>query len=144
MGVPTNPNQPDLSAPGRYEEIKPPVIEWIHNDPKTTKHLPCPDSSWLQSVSYDSGSLRMTVTTKKGDSWQHGQVYPAQFQEMQLHPSKGSFYAKNIKGKHVMTTIIRTSKANNFPKETPHAPKDRFKNPLYDNFTRYKSKGRYS
>jgi len=95
MGVPTNPNQPEETRFADDGQIRPPQIEWVHNDPKTTKHMPTPDSSWLQSVSYDSASLRMTFTTKKGDSWQHAQVYPAQFTELQLHPSKGSYYSKN-------------------------------------------------
>ncbi len=142
MGIPTNPNQPD-TAPERYEELKPPVIEWIKNDPKTTKHLPLPDSSWLASVSYDSATLRLTVTTKEGASWQHGQVYPQQFTEMQLHPSKGAYYAKNIKGNHPTTHIIKTPKLGVFPKETAHEPKDRFKTPPYGTFARYK-KGRYA
>ncbi len=143
MGIPTNPNQPDtkFSSDG---VIKPPEIEWVKNNPKTTKHLPLPNSSWLQSVSYDPESLRMTITTKEGASWQHAQVYPAQFTELQLHPSKGSYYTKNIKGQHPTTKIIKTPKLGDFPKETGHEkPKDRFKNPLYDNFTRYKSQGRY-
>ena len=114
--VPTSPNQPisNFSTDG---EIKPPQIEWIKNTPSTTMHLPCADSSWLESVSYDSSSLRMTVTTKTGSSWQHGMVYPAQFTEMQLHPSKGSYYSKNIKGNHPTTHIIKTPKLGNFPRE---------------------------
>lgn len=142
MGVPTNPNQPITNFQDDGE-IKPPVIEWIHDTPKTTAHLPLPDSSWLQSISYDSSSLRLTVTTKEGASWQHAMVYPNQFEEMQLHPSKGSYYTKNIKGNHPSTTIKRTPKLSNFPKETNDAakPKDRFQNPIHD---RYKSKGRYA
>lgn len=144
MGVPLNPNQPESTTPDRYEELKPPQIEWIHNDPKTTKHLPTPDSSWMQSISYDSASLRMTITTKEGASWQHGQIYPNQFQELQLHPSKGSYYTKNIKGQHPTTTIIKTPKAGDYPRSQTHEPQNRFKNPLYDHFVRYKSKGRYA
>lgn len=144
MGIPTNPNQPDADFL-KTGEIKPPVIEWVKNDPKTTKHLPLPNSSWLQSVSYDSTSLRMTITTKDGASWQHAQVYPAQFTEMQLHPSKGSYYAKNIKGNHPITHIIKTPKLGDFPRENKtHAPKDRFKNPFGSFGDRYKSKGRYA
>lgn len=142
MGIPTNPNQPDVS-PQRYEELKPPQIEWIHNDPKTTKHLPTPDSSWLQSISYDNASLRMTITTKDGASWQHGQVYPNQFTELQLHPSKGTYYTKNIKGQHPITHIIKNPKLGNYPRSQTHEPKNTFKNPLYDHFFRYKSQGRY-
>ena len=120
--VPTNPNQPISDSGGRYEELKPPQIEWIHNDPKTTKHLPTPDSSWLQSVSYDSATLRLTVTTKEGASWQHGQVYPNQFQEMQLHPSKGGYYTKNIKGQHPTTTIKKNPKPGDYPRSRQHEP----------------------
>ena len=136
MGIPTNPNQP-LSTFQDDGEIKPPIIEWIHNNPSTTTHLPLPDSSWLQSISYDSQSLRMTITTKDGKSWQHGQVYPNQFAEMQIHPSKGSYYSKNIKGKHPTTDIIKRPKLGNFPKETNDAlkPKDRFKYPLTERYT---------
>ncbi len=145
MGIPTNTNQPDTKF-AEDGEIRPPQIEWIHNDPKTTKHLPLPDSSWLQSITYDSASLRMTITTKEGASWQHAMVYPNQFAEMQLHPSKGSYYTKNIKGKHPSTTIKKNPSLENFPKETNDAtqPKNRFQNPLYDHYTRYKSKGRYA
>jgi hypothetical protein len=142
MGIPTNPNQPLSDSGGRYEELKPPQIEWIKNDPKTTKHLPTPDSSWIQSISYDAQSLRMTITTKEGSSWQHGQVYPNQFTELQLHPSKGSYYTKNIKGNHPITHIIKTPKLANFPRgQTNGKSEDRFKNPLHD---RFKSKGRYT
>lgn len=143
MGIPLN-DQPQQAPQDRYEELKPPTIEWIKNDPKTTKHLPCPNSSWLESISYDSASLRMTFTTKDGASWQHGQVYPNQFTELQLHPSKGSYYAKNIKGNHPITHIIKTPKLGQFPKETGHEPENRFKNPLTEHFVRYKSKGRYA
>jgi len=149
MGIPTNPNQPDPQTPAQWDgAIKPPQIEWIKNDPKTTKHLPCTDSSWLESVSYDSTTLRLTVTTKNGSSWQHAQVYPQQFTEMQMHPSKGRYYTKNIKGTHPTTHILKTPKLRDFPKENKShgTTKDRFKNPLYDRYTggRYDSAGRYS
>ncbi len=144
MGIPTNPNQPATSF-SDDGVLKPPQIEWIKNDPKTTKHLPTPDSSWISSISYDSASLRMTVTTKKGDSWQHGQVYPNQFTEMQLHPSKGSYYTKNIKGQHVTTSIIRTPKAHNYPRGNHEPePKGRFQNPSALYFNRYNAKTRYA
>lgn len=134
--VPTNPNQPtsDFSTDG---EIKAPQIEWIKNTPATTTHLPCADSSWLQSVSYDSGSLRMTITTKTGSSWQHAMVYPAQFTELQMQPSKGSYYTRTIKGQHPTTHIIKTPKLGNFPKEQTKHAKDRYQNPIDD---RYKEK----
>lgn len=121
MGIPTNPNQP-VSTFSDDGVIKPPQIEWLKNDPKTTKHLPCADSSWLQSISYDSASLRMTVTTKGGASWQHAQVYPNAFTELQLHPSKGSYYTKNIKGNHPTTHILKTPRLGDFPREKAHGP----------------------
>lgn len=141
--IPTSLNQPFK----RYSDdgsIKPPAIEWEKNDPKTTKHLPTPDSSWMQSVSYDSNTMRMTITTKDGASWQHGQVSPGQFTEMELKPSKGSYYAKNIKGQHPMTPIKKNPTPRDYPGRKAHEPKDLFKNPLHEQFTRYKSKGRYA
>jgi hypothetical protein len=146
MGIPTNPNQPE-TTPGNWDgTIRPPQIEWIKNEPSSTKHLPCPNSSWLESVSYDSKSLRMTITTKNGASWQHGQVYPQQFTEMQIHPSKGSYYTKQIKGNHPITHIIKTPKLRDFPKETNEhgKPKASFsENPLYKQYERWQSGGRY-
>lgn len=141
MGIPTDPIQP-LNSNFKVDGVlQPPQIEWVHNTPTTTKHLPLPDSSWLQSISYDSSSLRMTVTTKSGASWQHAQVYPTQFEEMQLHPSKGSYYAKNIKGQHPSTTVIKIPKVSDYPKgEHLAKPKDRFQTPTNK---RYKIKGRY-
>lgn len=141
MGIPTNPNQPDASF-AQTGEIKPPQIEWIKNNPDTTKHLPCPGSSWLESVSYDSSSLRLTVNTKAGAQFQHAMVYPNKFAEMQLSPSVGGYYAKNIKGQHPIVHIKKIAKLGNFPKETGHEkPKNRFANPLTQ---RYISKGRYA
>lgn len=144
MGIPTDPNQPLSGSGARYEELKPPQIEWLKNDPKTTKHLPTPNSTWLQSVSYDSTNLRMTITTKDGASWQHAEVNSSQFEEMQLHPSKGSYYTKNIKGQHPITTIKKNPKPGNYPRSQPNEHKDAFKNPLTEHYLRYKNKGRYS
>ena len=148
MDTPTSPansNQP-ISTFADDGEIKAPVIEWIKNTPTSTTHLPCAGSSWLESVSYDSSSLRLTVNTKDGASWQHAMFYPNQFTEMQLAPSKGSYYANNVKGKHPRTDIKKIAKLGNYPeRKGTHAtkPKDRFANPVYDHLTRYKSKGRY-
>ena len=126
MGISTNPNQPDATF-AQTGEIKPPVIEYVKNTPASTKHLPCANSSWLESVSYDSSSLRMTINTKSGASWQHAMVYPAQFAEMQLQNSIGSFYTKNIKGKHPIVHIHKIATLSNFPKRKgQHETKSRF------------------
>lgn len=144
METPTNPNQPQAPASTFADDgqIKPPQIEWVHNAPATTTHLPTPDSSWLQSLSYDSASLRLTVTTKEGASWQHAQVYPGQFTEMQLHPSKGSYYTKNIKGQHPSTPIKRNPKLSLFPKGAHVAKSEnKFEKPTNH---RFKIKRRYA
>jgi hypothetical protein len=130
MGIPTNPGQPEATF-AETGQIKPPQIEWIKNNPKTTTHLPCPNSSWLQSFSYDSASLRLTVTTKEGASWQHAQVYPNQFAEMKLQPSLGTYYTRNIKGKHPTAHILKLPTPGNYPRSQTHEKtEDRFKNPL--------------
>lgn len=145
MDTPTNPNQPQATF-AETGELKPPQIEWIQNTPASTTHLPCPGSSWLESVSYDSSSLRLTVTTKAGAQFQHAMVYPNQFAEMQLQNSIGSYYAKNIKGKHPIVHIKKIAKLDSFPeRKGTHAqkPKDRFNSPASAHFNRYNSKGRY-
>lgn len=142
--IDTGTNQPATPSFAETGEIKPPQIEWIQNTPKTTTHLPLPGSSWLESVSYDTGSLRLTVTTKTGAQWQHAMVYPAQFTEMQLSKSAGSYYSQNIKGKHPIVHIHKVAKLDSFPeRKGTHAtqPKDRFGHPRGE---RYKTQGRYA
>lgn len=141
MGIPSNPNQPETDKATWDGTIKPPQIEWIKNDPKTTKHLPCPSSSWIESFSYDPGTLRLTVTAKNGSTWQHGQFYENAFKELQLAHSKGSYYTKSIKGNHPTTTVIKTPKLRNYPGRSNE--KTSFENPLHKTFDRYGSAGRY-
>ena len=71
---------------------------------------PIGDSSWLAKIKYDQAQLQLTVTTKKGDEYVHFMVYPITVDQLLQAPSKGRFYAQNIKGKGLSTrTISKTT-----------------------------------
>lgn len=67
---------------------------------------PITESGWLSKVRYDASQMMLTVTLKSGAEYVHYMVYPQQFEDMMQSPSKGSFYAKNIKGKGLSTSVI--------------------------------------
>jgi hypothetical protein len=68
--------------------------------------IPVNDSSFLQEFVYDSGNLTLTVTMKDGGTYTHYFIFPVVVQQLIESPSKGSFYAKNIKGKGPSQRII--------------------------------------
>jgi len=80
--------------------------------------MPIADSSFLQHVEYDAQNLQMTITTKSGAQYIYFQVYPQVMQDFIKAPSKGSFYAKMVKGLHPQTTIISKSIGKKISKTT--------------------------
>jgi hypothetical protein len=70
---------------------------------------PIGDSSWIAKIKYDPALFQLTVTTKRGDEYVHFMVYPMTVQQMMQAPSKGRFYATNIKGKGLATKVISKS-----------------------------------
>jgi hypothetical protein len=67
---------------------------------------PITDSSWLEKIKYDPATLQLTVTTKEGSEYVHFFVYPMTVDQLLQSPSKGAFYAKNIKGRGLSTRVI--------------------------------------
>lgn len=67
---------------------------------------PIGDSSFLQKIKYDAATFQLTVTMKNGAEYVHFQVFPATVDAMMQAPSKGSFYASEIKGKNPSSNII--------------------------------------
>lgn len=62
--------------------------------------IPIGDSSFLQHFKYDAASFQLTVTMKNGSQYIHFYVYPGTVDQLIQAPSKGKFYADNIKGKY--------------------------------------------
>lgn len=78
----------------------------LASSPSKVREEPIGDSSFIQKIKYDSAQLQLTVTMKNGSEYVHFMVYPATVDQFMQSPSKGSFYAKNIKGKGLSTRII--------------------------------------
>lgn len=71
---------------------------------------PIGDSSWIAKIKYDPAQLQLTVTTKEGSEYVHFMVYPATVDQLLQAPSKGRFYAEQIKGKGIsVRTITKTT-----------------------------------
>lgn len=56
-------------------------------------------SSNLHAVGYDDAAITLAVQFKNGDIFHYRDVPETVWSEMQQAPSKGSFYAKEIRGK---------------------------------------------
>lgn len=56
-------------------------------------------SSFLQRAVYDSNSLRLTLYFKSGEERVYLYVFPAVYEAFKQAPSKGRFFATQIKGK---------------------------------------------
>lgn len=67
---------------------------------------PIGDSSFLQKTKYDPSSQQLTVTMKTGAEYVYSGIDPSTFQEFQQSKSKGSFYARVIKGQGDSTRLI--------------------------------------
>lgn len=67
---------------------------------------PVGDSSWIAKIKYDPSVFQLTVTTKRGDEYVHFMVYPMTVQQFLQSPSKGKFYASQIKSKGLSSRII--------------------------------------
>jgi hypothetical protein len=59
-----------------------------------------PGSSFLQSATYDPSTYSLTIDFKTGSQIVHRYVYPMVWQQFKETPSKGSFYARQLKGKY--------------------------------------------
>lgn len=135
-------NQPAIGRQDGDEPVTLEVLPYVANTPATTEHLPTPTSRWIESISYDSSSFRVTLHTKNGAEFQHLMVYPNQWTEWKLHPSAGQYYSLNIKGKHAIVHVKKVAKLEDFPHNhgghKQHV-ENRYQNPTNP---RYK-KGRY-
>ena len=92
----------------------------------SVRNIAIGDSSFLEHISYDSASLQLTVTFKTGSQHTHFYVLPATVDQWLVAPSKGSFYARNIKGKYPSAKIIdKQSPRYHEPAKGPvnHEPK---------------------
>lgn len=67
---------------------------------------PIGDSSWLAKIKYDPSTFQLTVTTKEGSEYVHFMVYPMTVDQMMQAPSKGRFYATQIKGHGLANRVI--------------------------------------
>lgn len=73
---------------------------------KNLIEMPIADSSYLQHVSYDPANLQMTVIMKSGGQYVYSQISPNIMEEMIKAPSKGKFYADQIRGLSEATRTI--------------------------------------
>ena len=64
-----------------------------------TEKINTPESSNMTSFSYDGKSKVMQVTFKSGQTYTYRDVPPHLFSGMKSAPSRGSYFAKHIKGK---------------------------------------------
>lgn len=77
-----------------------------HAAPSTIREEGLVESSFLQKIKYDSTTLQLTVTMKNGAEYVHFYVFPMTVDQLMQSPSKGSFYATQIKGKNPGTRLI--------------------------------------
>ncbi len=56
-------------------------------------------SSFLQSAEYNPNQQQLTLAFKSGHTEIYTEFYPTMWAAWKEHPSKGSFYARNVKGK---------------------------------------------
>lgn len=84
--------------------------------------MPVGDSSWIAKIKYDPAQLQLTVTTKEGSEYVHFMVYPATADQFMQAPSKGRYYAQQIKGKGLTTKVI--SKSTGPAERNPSRPKE--------------------
>ncbi len=57
------------------------------------------NSSWMASADYDQLTRTLTITTKRGASYEYVDVDPETAQGLQESDSPGRFFASRIKGK---------------------------------------------
>lgn len=104
-----------------------PSIAAPNSAPSTVHEVPVVESSWLMKIKYDPATLQLTITTKGGSEYVHFMVYPATFDQLMQAPSKGRFYAQNIKGKglssRVITKTVGKPLRNPAKGPTHHAPR---------------------
>ena len=70
------------------------------------QEMPIAGSSYLQHVAYDPANLQMTVTMKTGAQYIYSYIYPSIMEEFVKAPSKGKFYADNVRGVSKATRVI--------------------------------------
>jgi len=75
-----------------------------------------PGSSFLQAATYDSTNFSLTLDFKNGEQQVHRFVYPMVWQQMKESSSKGSFYARNIKGKYPTVNMKSSLKVSDLEK----------------------------
>ena len=73
-----------------------------------------PNSSFMQSATYDSSSYSLTISFKNGNDIIHKFVYPMVWQQFKESPSKGSFYSRQIKGKYPAINFQTGLKVSDF------------------------------
>ncbi len=73
---------------------------------KGSEDMPIGDSSFLQQVTYDAGSLQMTVIMKNGGTYIYSSVSPDVMSDFTESRDKSSFYANAIRGKYPGSRIV--------------------------------------
>ncbi len=86
------------------------ILQNISHQPSQksrTQDLPPSQSSWIQDFKYDAQTLQLTVTLKGGSEYVYWNLPPQIYEELVKAPSKGSFFAKNIKGRFSSHATIK-------------------------------------
>lgn len=73
-------------------------------------------SSFIQTAAYDGASQTLTVEFKTGEPLVYHEVDKQTWEQFRETPSKGSFYARMIKGKFSSVNIKRGLKVSDFEK----------------------------
>ena len=72
---------------------------------KGIREIPCIESSFIENCRYDPSTFQLSVTMKSGAQYLNFYVYPMVIDQLMVSPSKGKFYADNIKGKSPSSKI---------------------------------------
>lgn len=78
--------------------VQPASISKSLNPSKGTQGMPIAGSQFLQDLAYDAANQQLTVTMKNGAQYQYFNVPQHVMDEFVKNPSKGSVYAKLVKG----------------------------------------------
>lgn len=73
---------------------------------KTLHEFAINDSSFLSAVKYDSSTMQCTVVLKKGGEYTYFMIFPMIIDQWMQSASKGTFYAKQIRGKFKVSRLI--------------------------------------
>lgn len=78
----------------------------FNSQSKGIREFPITESSFLMNVHYDPNTLQAVVTMKGGSQYIYNMVFPMTIDQWMQSPSKGKFFAENIRGKFKMRSRI--------------------------------------